>query len=220
MTVFPGRRRTSVLSLGLAVVLTVSLAVTGSGFWIALAAAVLGVSALVLFLPRLRADGNGISVASLGGSFRVPWAEIDGFGYGWSRSRWCVQIKRRDGSLVPVRMMCSEVRNGYSTEELDGIVGELRERLAEATGTVDHGKTLDLGGGERFRPGERPHGAPAWQAVRRWDHGVGAGRRRPVLDRVRRLDCLGWRHQTAACVRATASPRRQPDRNICGLPEP
>lgn len=59
MTVFPGRRRTSVLSLGLAVVLTVSLAVTGSGFWIALAAAVLGVSAVVLFLPRLRADYRG-----------------------------------------------------------------------------------------------------------------------------------------------------------------
>jgi hypothetical protein len=80
MTVFPGRRRRSVLSLGLAVVLTVSLAVTGGGFWIALAATVLVVSAVAVFLPRLRADGNGIGVASLGGSFRVPWAEIDGFG--------------------------------------------------------------------------------------------------------------------------------------------
>jgi hypothetical protein len=150
MTVFPGRRRRSVLSLGLAVVLTVSLAVTGGGFWIALAATVLVVSAVAVFLPRLRADGNGIGVASLGGSFRVPWAEIDGFGYGWSRSRWCVQIKRRDGSLVPVRMLCSDARNGYSSDELERIVGELRERLAAATGTVDHGKTVDLGGGERF----------------------------------------------------------------------
>ena len=87
--------------------LTASLAVTGSGLWLAVAAVALGVSVVLLFLPRLRADEKEISVASVGGSFRVPWTEIDGFGYGWSRSRWCVQIKRRDGSLVPVRMLCS-----------------------------------------------------------------------------------------------------------------
>jgi hypothetical protein len=47
-------------------------------------------------------------------------------------------------------MLCSDVRTGYSSDELERIVGELRDRLAAATGTVDHGKTVDLGGGERF----------------------------------------------------------------------
>jgi len=47
-------------------------------------------------------------------------------------------------------MLYTDVRNGYSSDELERIVGQLRERLATITGTVDRGKTVDLGGGATF----------------------------------------------------------------------
>jgi len=104
---------------------------------------VIGVSSTAYFArrPRLSIDARGITVANLLRTFRVPWSEVNRFGFGWIGLLSCLQVHRRDGSTVNAWAL-SDTPSGYPRDRVQEIVAELRERLVAAGGTVDSGDVV------------------------------------------------------------------------------
>jgi hypothetical protein len=155
MTIYARKRRQAVVAcltfFGLG-------AVANSHGAQALALVLLGIGvaaiACVARRPRLSADARGVTVANLLRTFRIPWSDISGFGFGWGGTVSCLQIHRRDGGTVNAWVVADSGPNAYAPERLQEIVADLRERLA-ATGTVAHGEVAPVAAVEG-RPRSKP----------------------------------------------------------------
>jgi hypothetical protein len=97
-----------------------------------LVALAVGCVAYVSRRPRLSADAGGITVVNLARTTRIPWSDVAGFGVGWAGSERCLAVRRRDGSTVNAWVVTDDLRSGYTTDQVDAIVADLRDRLAAA----------------------------------------------------------------------------------------
>lgn len=96
---------------------------------------VLGVVAAGVLVrrPRLEIRPDGLTVVNLTRTYRLPWTDIAGFGFGSARMTSCLAIRRRNGMTVNAVVVTDDVRSGYSSQRVAEIVAGLQERLVAAT---------------------------------------------------------------------------------------
>jgi Bacterial PH domain len=104
---------------------------------LAISLAVAGVllTLFVLRRPRLHVGSDGLVVVNLLRTYRVPWSEIAGFGFGTTGATPCLTIRRTDGSVVGAAVVNDNYRSGYSEARVHAIIADLQDRLAAANGT-------------------------------------------------------------------------------------
>jgi hypothetical protein len=135
-TIYARRRGQAVIScVGLLVLAAVAHSHGSNGLAIGL---VVFAGLTVLFLlrrPRLRVDSRGLIVANLARTYRIPWTDIEGFGYGSEGAVPCLTIHRRDGTVVKAAVVTDDFKTGYSSSRVEEMIEDLQDRLALATGT-------------------------------------------------------------------------------------
>jgi Bacterial PH domain/Protein of unknown function (DUF3592) len=127
----------------------------------------LGGGAFAARRPRLKADEDGLTVANLVCTVRIPWSDIAGFGLEWSGAVMgrCLAVERRDGTHVKVLVVTDSPRSGYSSRRVQEIVAELRRRLVAAGGSLAADQPEDTFGSSREprrRRGLRVYYAVTW----------------------------------------------------------
>jgi Bacterial PH domain len=106
-----------------------------NAFAISLAVVAVLLAAFVLRRPRLQVDSDGLVVVNLLRTYRIPWRDVSGFGFGTTGATPCLTIRRTEGTVVGAAVVNDNYRSGYSQVQLDAIVADLQERLAAANGT-------------------------------------------------------------------------------------
>lgn len=88
-------------------------ALVGAGGLLLTALSVL-LGVFVLRRPRLHVDSDGLVVANLLRTYRIPWRDVAGFGFGTTGATPCLTVRRTDGSLVGAAVVNDNYRSGYS----------------------------------------------------------------------------------------------------------
>lgn len=98
---------------------------------------------------RLSADGSGVTVVNLVRKQRIPWSEISDFRLGRVARITCLDVCKWDGSRVHSWVATSSGDTAYQRYVINGIVSDLRERLAQADSEAVRGPspTVSRGGG-------------------------------------------------------------------------
>jgi hypothetical protein len=79
---------------------------------------------------RLTADSSGVTVVNLLRTQRIPWSEISDFRLGRVARTTCLDVCKWDGSRVHSWVATSSGDTAYQRYVINGIVSDLRERLA------------------------------------------------------------------------------------------
>jgi hypothetical protein len=95
--------------------------------------AVLALVPIVLIRrARLSSDASGVTVVNLLRRQRIPWSEISDFRLGRVAGTTCLDVCRWDGSRVHSWVATSSGDTAYQRYMINGLILDLRERLAEA----------------------------------------------------------------------------------------
>lgn len=149
-TIYSRRRLQSLFGVfGLLALALAAYSHGSNGLAIGLAAFGAVAAAYLLRRPRLHVGPWGVTVVNLARTYRVPWSEIAGFGFGSGGMVPCLSIRRRDGSTINALVVTDDVRSGYSPRRVREIVADLQDRLAAANGTpvdreLDHASRPDV----------------------------------------------------------------------------
>jgi hypothetical protein len=81
---------------------------------------------------RLSADEAGVTVVNLLRRRHIAWSEISDFRLGRVARTTCLDVCRWDGSRVHSWVATSSGDTAYQRYVINGIIGDLRERLAHA----------------------------------------------------------------------------------------
>jgi hypothetical protein len=104
---------------------------------------------------RLSADEAGITVVNLLRRQRIAWSEISDFRLGRVARTTCLDVCRWDGSRVHSWVATSSGDTTYQRYVINGIISDLRERLAraDAESLRDPAPTAYLTGAASRMPG-------------------------------------------------------------------
>ena len=124
------RRKTLVVS----VVAAALCALLDTDGWFVISALFVGLGLVVQRRPRLVADENGITVAGLTRTSRVPWTDVRGMRMVWFGVSKCLLIERQNGRAVRSWVFTDDPGTGYQSAELQRLLRELAERQETAQG--------------------------------------------------------------------------------------
>lgn len=135
-TIYAAKRFQSIVGASFLVVLAV-VAHSHAADTLAIVLAVIGGggAALLFRRPRLEIGPDGLEVVNFAHTYRLPWNEIAGIGFGSTRMISCLAIRRRDGSTVNAVAVTDDVRSGYSPQRASEIVAGLQQQLRDFNGS-------------------------------------------------------------------------------------